>query len=110
MLGALADHKNQLGLIVERLGHLRADDRLAMGNERGCPAHEDGRKFRNVVALGAFLDMFEVIEAEADDLAGPGYGEPEFDPLEGAPRARGRALGRFFQRREIAVTLAQDLA
>ena len=32
-------------------------------------AEEDRREFRNIVALRAFLDVVEIIEAEADDLA-----------------------------------------
>ena len=35
MLGALADDENELGLVVERLGHLRPDDRLTVRHERG---------------------------------------------------------------------------
>ena len=81
MLGALADDQDQLGFVIERLGHLRADDRLAVRHQRGEPAHEDRREFRNIVALRAFLDVFEIIQPEANDLSRPadrqGVGDPE---------------------------------
>ena len=35
MLGALADDEDHLGFVVERLGDLRADDRLAVRHQRG---------------------------------------------------------------------------
>ena len=33
-------------------------------------------KFRNVVALRAFLDVLEIIQPEADELAGRATGSP----------------------------------
>ena len=43
-------------------------------HQRGRAAHEDGRKFRDIVALHALLDVFQVVQSEADNLAGPGHG------------------------------------
>ena len=98
MLGALADDQDHLGFVVERLGHLRADDRLAVRHHRGQAAHEDGRKFRNVVALRAFLDVFEIIQAEADDFSGPADGQRIGQAGERLACARRRALGDVRER------------
>ena len=70
MLGALADDRDHLGFVIELDRFARADDRLQMRHHRRQHAEEDRRKFRNIVALRAFLDVVEIIEAEADDLAG----------------------------------------
>src|SRR5262249_47916343 len=108
VLGPLTDHEDELGLVIERLRHLRANDRLPVWHQRACAAHEDGRKFRNVVALGAFFDVLEIIEPEADDLAGRRHRQAEFQFLERAPRARSRAPGGSLERGEVAVVAAQD--
>src|ERR1043165_5853613 len=74
------------------LGSLRADDRLTVRHHRGEAAHEDGREFRNVVALRAFLDVLQIIEPEAEDLARPRDRQPEFKARQRAMRRRGCAL------------------
>src|SRR5262249_3515376 len=106
----LADDEDELGFVVERLGRLRPDDRLTVRHERGTAAHEDGREFRNVVALRAFLDVFEIVEAEADDLARRRHRQTVGQALERAACARGRALGRVLERRQVAVVAAQAFA
>src|SRR6185312_8456638 len=65
VLRGLADDQRQLGLVVERLRHLGPDDRALVRHHRGEAAHEDGGEFRDVVAIGAFLDVIEIVEAEA---------------------------------------------
>src|SRR5215813_7506589 len=110
VLRPLADDEDELGFVVERFGRLRPDDRLAVRHERGAAAHEDGREFRNVVALRAFLDVFEIVEAEADDLARRRHRQTVGQALERAACARGRALGRVFERRQVAVVAAQAFA
>src|SRR6266849_8038623 len=110
VLGPLADDEDELGFVVERLGGLRPDDRLPVRHQRGAAAHEDGREFRNVVALRAFLDVLEIVEAEADDLARRRHRQTVGQTLERAARTRGRALGRVLERRQVAVVAAQAFA
>jgi hypothetical protein len=110
VLGALADDEDELGLVVERLGDLRPNDRLPVRHQRSIDAHEDGREFRDIVALRAFLDVLEIIEAEADDLAGARDRQAVFEPLERTARACRCALGSILQRGEVAVAAAEHLA
>src|SRR5215467_7980475 len=110
VLRPLADDKDELGLVVERLGGLRPDDRLAVRHEGGTAAHEDGREFGNIVALRAFLDVFEIVEAEAEDFARRCHRQTVGQTLERAARTRGRTLGRVLERRQVAVVAAQTFA
>ena len=79
-----------------------------MRRERGQAAHEIGREFRDVVALRAFLDVLEVIEAEQDDLAGIGDRQRVSQTFERNARRGRRLFGEIAQVREIAIGLAQD--
>ena len=106
MLGALADDQDQLGLVVERFGNSRPDDRLAVRHQRGEPAHEDRRKFRNVVALRAFLDVLKIIQAEADDFPRPADRQRVGEPGKRLARGGRRALGDVGERFGVAVILA----
>ena len=54
--------------------------------------------------------MFEIIEAEADDLARRRYRQTVGQALERTACARGRALGRVLERRQVAVVTAQAFA
>ena len=110
VLGALADDQHHLGLVVERLGDLRADDRLLVRHHRGEAAHEDGGKFRDVVALRAFLDVLQIVQAEADDLARPRDRQAELQPLERTSRRGRRALGEIAERLQVAVVRREHRA
>ncbi len=69
MLGPLADDEDQLAFVVERLGAPSGERSAARARtSRGRAAQEDGREFRNVVAVRAFLDVLKIVEAKADDL------------------------------------------
>ena len=93
VLGAPADHRDQLGFIIERLRHQRPDQRRQMRRQRGRAAHEDGGKFRDVVGVAAFLHVLHVIEPETDDLARARHRQSEFQSQQRAPRG-GRCLAR----------------
>src|SRR5215813_14098461 len=110
VLGPLADDEDELGFVVERLGGLGPDDRLPVRHQRAAAAHENGREFRNVVALRAFLDVLEIVEAEADDFARRRHWQTIGKALERAARACGRALGRVLERGQLAVVAAQAFA
>ena len=110
MLGAPADDRDHFGFVVELDRYARADDRLQMRHHRGQHAEEDRREFRNIVALRAFLDVVEIIEAEADDLAGPRDREAEFQSGQRAAGGGRRAFGEVGKRLQIAVVAAQDFA
>src|SRR5664279_3541515 len=71
MLGRLTHDRDHFGLVIELRRYARADDRLQMRHHRRQHAEEDRRELRNIVAARALLDVVEIIEAEADDLAGP---------------------------------------
>src|SRR5579884_1982357 len=68
---------------------------------------KDRGEFRNVVTLRAFLDVIEVVQSEADDLARVGDREREDDAGQGAVRAGRRFPGKFRKRRKIAVAPPQ---
>jgi hypothetical protein len=72
--------------------------------------HEDGGKFRDVVALRAFLDVLEIVEAEADHLAGRRHRQGVFQALERSARGPRRALRRILERRQVAVVASEHLA
>ena len=110
VLCPFADDEDELGFVVERLRRFWAQDRLPVRNERTTPAHEDRREFRNVVALGAFLDMFEVVETEADHLARRRHRQTEGQAFQRTPRSRGSALCRVLERRQVALVAAQAFA
>src|SRR5262249_21824876 len=110
VLGSFADDEDELGFVVERLRRLRAQDRLPVRNERTTPAHEDRWEFRNVVALGAFLDVFEIVETEADHLSRRRHRQTEGQPFERAARGRGSTLRRVLEGRQIALVAAQAFA
>src|SRR5262249_46280216 len=99
VLGPLADDENELGLVVERLGGLGPQDGSPMRHERAAAAHEDGREFRNVVALGTFFDVLEIIEPEADHLPGWSHRQAIREPFEGPASGRRRTFRRIFERR-----------
>ena len=81
-----------------------------MRDHRGRASHEYGREFRNVVAVRAFLDVIEIVQAHANDLAGIGNRLRVLDALERNARRSRRTLGDIRQRLEIAVTLRKHLA
>ena len=110
MLGTLADDQDHLGFVIERLGDLRTNDRLTMSNKRGRAAHEDGGKFRQVVALGAFLDVLKVIQAQANDLSGAGHRQPIGQARQRLVRVRRRPLGKVSNRLHIAIVLRKPVA
>ena len=110
MLGALADDQDHFGFVVERLGHLGAHDRRPVRHQRSAAAHEDGRELRNIVALRALFDVFEIIQAEADDFSGPAHGQPVGQTGERLAGARWRALGEFAERLHIPVALGEPVA
>ena len=98
MLGALADDDDHLAFIVELDRLLRPHQRLHMRRQRRQHAEEDRLEFRDVVALRAFLDVVEIIEAEADDLAGVRHRQREFQSGERAARRGRRFLGEIGER------------
>jgi hypothetical protein len=87
MLGALADDDDQFAFVVELDRLLRPQQRRAVRHQRGQHAEKDRLEFRDVVLLRAFLDVVEVIEAQADDLAGLGHRQRELQT--GERNARG---------------------
>src|SRR5689334_8641176 len=103
VLRALADDEHQLRLVVELLRGLRPDYRLFVRHHRGEAAEEDGGKFRDVVALRAFLDVVEIIEPETDDLAGMRDWQAIAQACERALGRGGRALREVLDRGQIAL-------
>ena len=91
---------------------------MTCGRTIGCPcgtsevqpAHENGREFRDVVALCAFLDVLEIIESEADDLSGPADRQRIGQARKRPARARRRALGEIGERLEVAVVCGKPFA
>ena len=110
MLGAFADDQDHLGLIVERFGHLRAHDRRPVRHQRGAAAHEYRGEFRDIVTLRAFLDVLEIVQAEADDLSRPADRQPVGQIRKRLTRVRRRALGKLGERLHIAVVFGQPFA
>ena len=110
VLGALADDHDHLGFVVELDRLHRPHQRLQMRRQRRQHAEKDRLEFRNVVLLRPFLDVVEIIEAEADDLAGPRDGKSEFQSGERAAGCGRRALGEIGERFEIAIAAAQEFA
>src|SRR5262249_32365377 len=109
MTGALANDYDHFGLVVERVGDLRPHDRLAVRDERGLAAHEDGRKLRHVVALKTFLHVLHVVETEADVLGRPRNREAVLETLERVAGAGGRLLGEIGERLEGAPGLREHV-
>ena len=58
---------------------------------------------RQIVALWTFLDVFEIIQAEADDLAWPRHRQPIRQARERLVRTRRRALGKLGKRLHIGI-------
>ena len=110
VLRRLADNRDHFGFVVELDRFTRPDDRLQMRHHRRLHAEEDGGKFRNIVALRPFLDVVEIVEAEADDLARPRDRETVFQPGERAAGGSRRASGEIGERFEVAVASAQGFA
>ena len=110
MLGAPADDQDHFGFVIEGLGHLRADDRLAVRHQRGQAAHKNGRELWNVIALRAFLDVLEIIQPEADDLARPANGQPVGQARERPARGGRGPLGDIGKRLGIAVIALEPFA
>ncbi len=95
MLGALADDDDQFAFVVELDRFLRPQQRRAVRRQRRQHAEEDRLEFRDVVLLRAFLDVVEVIEAEADDLAGTA---PPAARISGRRAGRRAEAGAFLAR------------
>ena len=110
MLGALAHDRDHFGFVIELGRYARADDRLQMRHHRRQHAEEDRREFRNIVALRPFLDVVEIIEAEADDLAGLCDRETEFQSGERTAGGGRRLFGEIGQGFEVAVARPQGFA
>src|SRR5579883_1287095 len=70
-------------------------------------ARKQRREFRQVFGVAAFLDVLEIVEAEADDLAWPRHGQRVSDPRKRPPGRRRRAGRDSGERLEIAVVLAE---
>jgi hypothetical protein len=81
-----------------------------MRHDRIEAPHEQGREFRQVVGVAAFLDVFEVIQAQADDLAGSRHRQRICQPRERAPRRDGRACGEIGERLQIAPEHGAEIA
>src|SRR6185503_19465603 len=64
---------------------------------------KDGRKLRDVVALRAFLDMLEIVQPEAKDLARTRDRETELQAFQRTTRRGRGALGDVAERLEVAV-------
>jgi hypothetical protein len=77
-------------------------------SERACAAHEDGREFWNVVAVRPFLDVLQIVEAEAHDFAGMRNRHRIFQPAQGPARGGRSALGELGKRRKITIVVAKD--
>src|SRR6185503_10580433 len=103
MLGPLADDRDHLGFVVELDRFLRPHDWLPMRHHRSQHAEKNRRKFRDVVALRAFLHMVEVVEAEANDLSRIRDRQRVFQSIEGTARGCRRFLRKGADRREVAV-------
>src|SRR4029079_17791934 len=108
MLGALADDRDHLGFVVELDRFLWPHDWLPMRHHRSQHTEENRRKFRDVVALRAFLHMVEVVEPKANDLPRMRYRQRVFQSIEGTARGCRRFLRKSADRREVAVAPAQD--
>ena len=107
MLCASCNHQNELTLIVERFRGARAFDRFLMRDQGGAAAHKDGRKFRNIVAIRSFLDVLEIVQTEADNLAGARNRKRVGQSVQGPARRRRRPSGEIGQRRKIDIAVAQ---
>src|SRR5665213_807540 len=81
-----------------------------MGRERSLHAEKNRLAFRNVVLLRTFLDVVEIIQAEANDLAGPRHRQAKFQSSKRMARRRRRFPRQIAERFEIAVSLAQRRA
>jgi hypothetical protein len=110
MLCASSDYQNELTLIVERFRGARAFDRFLMRDQGGGAAHKDGRKFRNIVAVRSFLDVLEIVQTEADNLARARDRERVRQAAQWPTRRRRRPFGEIGQRRKIAIAISQRSA
>lgn len=71
MLGGLANHHREFSLVIEAVRHARSQ-RLGVGREqRRGTAQEKPRVHR--LFAPAFLGMIEIVQAQAQDLAGLGH-------------------------------------
>ena len=91
MARAGSDDDSQLRLVVELVGDLRADQRLAVRGERGRAAQEDGGIVGDWVV--PLLRVQRVVQPDADDLARARHGGQQRQAGQG-PRLRARQLGR----------------
>ncbi len=103
MPGALADDHHHFAFIVELDRLLRPDQRLLMRRQRGRHAEEDRLEFRDVVLVRTFLDVVEIVEAEADDLAGIGDRQREFQSGQRNARGCRRLLHGLGKRLHVAI-------
>jgi putative ABC transport system substrate-binding protein len=110
MLGALADDHDQLTFVVELDRLLRPYQRLKMRRQRAQHPKKDRLEFRDVVLLRTFLDVVEIVQTKADDLARPGHGQREFQLGQRKLGGGRRLLGEFDQRLQVAVVGAQNRA
>ena len=102
MFRALADHGDKLGPVIEGFRRARSQQWMHMRHDRVEGAHEQGWEFRQIVGVAAFPDMFEVVEAEADDLAGLCDRQRIGEGGERTSRRRRRAFCEIGKEGEIA--------
>ena len=81
------------------------------GTREELPRMKMVGNFGMLVALRALLDVLEIVQAEADDLAGWATGKPNLSPLSGRGVGHRRAaLRRILERGEVAIVAAEHLA
>ena len=81
-----------------------------MGRERRQHAEKDRLEFRDIVLLRAFLDVIEIIEAQANDFAGARHRQRVFQAGQRQARGGRRLFGELSERREVAIIDAQEFA
>src|ERR1039458_3103643 len=104
MLGRLTHDRDHFGLVIELRRYARADDRLQMRHHRRQHAEENRGELRNIVAARALLDVVEIIEPEADNLAGLCYREAEFQSGEQTAGGGRRPAGEMGPGLELAAS------
>src|SRR3954453_21397368 len=81
-----------------------------MRHQRRVATHEHGGEFRNIIPVGAFLDVLEIIESKADHLAGVRDRQRIFQTFQRDAWGSPSLLGQLGNRLEIATVLSQPLA
>src|SRR5262249_38883504 len=97
----LADHGNELALIVELDGIARTHQRIARPDQARRKAREQRRIFGGLVA--AFAGVIAIIQADADDLAWIAQRLQRLDPGEINRSALEQAVGCHLLRRRRLV-------